>query len=442
MRTCRRPFERGRERIAPLKAASHAAWLCQFAFLACGPLAPGQVSGAEAKATPDKPTVTLVKSENLRISVTAAPHWSRLFKRTDGWTGGDGIYAIPLSGHEGPGKADKSKTLLVFSDSFIGTVDAGTRARGNFRMVNNTLALLDGPKPADDTIRFLWGKNGEGSPGAVFVPNTPASRGKKCWYWLQDGLVVGRTLYILPMLVSKTPAGGAWGFKTVGVSMLTIPLGPRGPQLRKHTQADTALFHVNAARTLYFGAAIMPNTVQAGAPNPDGYVYVYGRYQTDEIKLAVARVRATDFGNLARWRFWDGRAWSADIARTAPLGRGGPELSVTPVATGPLKGKVLLVSMHLERDLFIRIGQSPVGPFGPRINIYHTTEPDAGQGIYTYNAKAHPHLASPGQWLISYNVNTATLRAHAQNADIYRPRFLTVRFESARKQPRGLPRDD
>ncbi len=45
--------------------------------------------------------------------------------------------------------------------------------------------------------------------------------------------------------------------------------------------------------------------------------------------------------------------------------------------------------MHVENDLYIRIGESPVGPFGPRLNIYHTSESDAEQEIYTYNAKAH-----------------------------------------------------
>jgi hypothetical protein len=112
------------------------------------------------------------------------------------------------------------------------------------------------------------------------------------------------------------------------------------------------------------------------------------------------------------------------------LGRGGAELSVTPVATGPLKGKYLLVSMHVERKLYIRIGESPVGPFGPRIDIYRTQEPDAGQEIYTYNAKAHPSLSPTGEWLVTYNVNSRDWDSLVANGDIYRPRFLWVRFEA------------
>jgi len=102
---------------------------------------------------------------------------------------------------------------------------------------------------------------------------------------------------------------------------------------------------------------------------------------------------------------------------------------VTPVMSGVLKGKYLMVSMHVEQDLYIRIGESPVGPFGPRINIYHTTEPDMGQNIYTYNAKAHPNISTPDEWLISYNVNSTSWEHLTKNGDIYRPRFIKVRFE-------------
>lgn len=377
----------------------------------------------------ENPTVNIIETEGFRIEVKEAPQWSDLFRKYEDWTGADGIYAIPLSGYEGPGKAEKTKTLLVFSDSFIGQVDRETLARHDFCMVNNTLALLDGGVPDSSRIHFIWGENGDRSQSSVFIPTTPESHGGKYWYWLQDGVFLNGNVYILPMLIEPDLNGKeGFMFRTMGVSLIRIPVGPDGPELQKHCQMDTPLFHANEFRTLYFGAGIMPNTVEAGAPEPDGYVYIYGRYQREEIKLAVARVKPEDFENFSKWRFWDGNAWSSDIGHTAPLGRGGPELSVTPVENGPLARKYLMVSMHVERDLYIRVGESPVGPFGPRINIYHTREPDAGQEIYTYNAKAHPNLSETDEWLISYNVNSTNWERLTHNADIYRPRFLKVRF--------------
>ena len=97
--------------------------------------------------------------------------------------------------------------------------------------------------------------------------------------------------------------------------------------------------------------------------------------------------------------------------------------------TGPLKGKYLLVSMPISREVFIRIGDSPVGPFGPRQVIYHTPDHEEMDGIYTYNAKAHPVLSRNGELLISYNVNATKLDLH-KNAEIYRPRFIILKFEN------------
>jgi hypothetical protein len=371
-----------------------------------------------------------IKTENFKIIVEESHQWSNLFKRYEGWTGADGIYAIPLSGYESQGKANETKTLFVFSDSFIGQVDKNTMMRKNVGMVNNTLALLDDGEPIDDKIRFIWGNNGDGSMSSVFVPTTANTQGKKCWYWLQDGVFLNGYVYIFPMIIEENPAGNeGFKFKLTGLSMIKIPVSMGNPELAKHTQIDAPFYHVNKERTLYFGAGIMPNTVEAGAVEPDGYVYVYGRYECGEIKLAVARVKADDFEDFGEWRFWDGIAWSENIEDAAQLGRGGPELSVTPIESGILKGKYLMASMHVEQDLYIRIGESPVGPFGERINIYHTSEPDAGNGIYTYNAKAHPSLSKEGEWLISYNVNSTSWHHLIHNADIYRPRFLKMRID-------------
>ncbi|MBI4832818.1 MAG: hypothetical protein HY801_14960, partial [Candidatus Lindowbacteria bacterium] len=51
-----------------------------------------------------------------------AREWNRLFDRTSGWTGADGIYSIPLSGIDAPGSAADASTFFVFSDTFIGEV--------------------------------------------------------------------------------------------------------------------------------------------------------------------------------------------------------------------------------------------------------------------------------------------------------------------------------
>jgi hypothetical protein len=361
----------------------------------------------------------------LPLSVTKAEMWSRLLNRQSGWTGADGIFAIPLSGYEGPDHSAQGKTLFLFSDTFIGQVDS-TGARKNIRMVNNTLAILDGSQPDSSKIRFIWGKDSSGGAKSVFVPSTPTTAGKDNWYWLEDGFCHKQNVYILALLESPNPSGPAgFKFQTAGVAMIKIPIGTNGePDLAKHMQMDLPLFSHVGTKTIEYGSGLMPNTVEAGAIKPDGYLYVYG-----SPALYVARISVDSIEDSTQWRFWDGKTWSKDINLSVSLGDGGSELSVTPVAEGSLKGKYLMVSMGLSDNIFIRVGDSPIGPFTTRTNIYKAPEWSAADSIYTYNAKAHPSLSSNGDWLITYNVNSTSWNRNLRQADIYRPRFLSIRFD-------------
>ncbi len=358
-------------------------------------------------------------------SVTKADAWTQLFTRTEGWTGADGIFSIPLSGYEGPDRASQGKTLFLFSDTFIGQVDA-TGARKNARMINNSLAILDGAQPDSGKIRFLWNKDSAGLAQSVFIPNTPNTRGKVNWYWLEDGFCHHQNVFVFALVESFDSAGPpGFKFKTTGIGLIKIPLGVNGePDLSKQTQMDVPLFYKAGPKTIHFGNGMMPNTTEAGAPAPDGYVYVYGG-----MPLCVARIPVDSIEDSTLWRFWDGTTWNKEISTSASLGEGGSEMSVTPLSQGSLKGKYLLVSMGLEPNVFVRVGDSPVGPFTTRTNIYLAPQWSQTDSIYTYNAKAHPSLSGNGEWLISYNVNTTSWNRNLKQADIYHPRFLYLRID-------------
>ncbi len=361
--------------------------------------------------------------------VSKAEDWTALFNRRQGWTGADGIFAIPLNGYEGPDHAAGNKNLFVFSDTFIGQVDSQTNARKNSVMIHNSLAVLSGGIPVADSMHFLWGKDSKGAAISAFTPSVPSVAGlAHSWYWLQDGFYHHGFVYDLALILTDNAAGAAgFNFKEVGVALIKIPIGVDGePDISKAVQMDTPLYFSGGGRTFYFGCGIMPNTPEAGAPNPDGYVYVYGRNA-----LVVARVLPDDFEDFTKWAYWDGSGWNPDISKTASLGLGGPELSVTPVSGGSLQGKYLLVSSQLSPDIFVRVGDSPHGPFGAAINVYKAPEWDTTVPVYTYNAKAHPSLSAHGDWLVTYNVNTSNASANLAHADIYHPRFFKMRFDPA-----------
>jgi hypothetical protein len=291
-------------------------------------------------------------------------------------------------------------------------------------MIHNSFAVLDGAEPDPAKIRFLWKKDPQGRALSAITPNTPGTAGLNAWYWLQDGFYYGGHVYILPIVC--TPKAGGWN--EAAVAFLKIPILPDGtPDLDHVVQRDSPFKYNGPNGSYYFGNGIMPNTVESGAPNPDGYVYFYGRFT-----LRVARVRPAEIEDFSKWRYWDGAAWNADIGKAANLGSGGPELSVTPILQGSHRGKYMLVSMSVEQNAFIRMGDTPWGPFGARTNIYKAPEWHTfGGGVYTYNAKAHPNISANGEWLITYNVNTPNLDLNLAHADIYHPRFIKLRLDQA-----------
>ena len=367
--------------------------------------------------------------EPLDLVATPAPEWTALFDRTAGWTGADGVFSVPITGPDAPGSA--GETLFLFSDTVIGAVRPdGSRAQGA-RIVNNTLARLSGSVPDSSRVDFFWRTEGE-APRAVFEPDTPEAE-SDAWYWNQDGVVIGGTVYSLFLRLG--PAGGGFPFEVVGVNLVSFPVAEvlNGGLPTNVQQRDTPLFRPAQADRgdVQFGAGLLLHTAEAGAPRPDGYLYVYGVRNEATKKLLVARVPPQDVADFGAWRFWDGEAWNPSLDAAAPVtDRVSNELSVTPLADG----RFLLV---FQRDALApwtaaRVGESPVGPWGEVIDLYECPEAATDPDTFCYNAKAHPHLSAPGELLVSYNVNTFDFFGDFfEDASTYRPRFIRLT---------GLPR--
>ncbi|CAN5173715.1 hypothetical protein BH20ACT5_BH20ACT5_20560 [soil metagenome] len=349
-----------------------------------------------------------------------APEWDALFDRETGWTGADGIYSIPLSGDERPGTATGGLTFWTFSDTFVGRVNAdGGRLPGS-TLVNNTMAVQRGGAPDPARIKFVVNSDAAGRPVAQVEPAEPGR-----WFWPNDGIVVDGQLYLYSLRMKR---GGdpVFNFETDGVSLLSTSASSP-PPFETYTEVDTPLYLPASGDEgdLTFGLGVMPNTVRAGAPAPDGYLYVYGVRNDPNKKLLVSRVRPGQIEDFSAYRFWDGTDWSPSITAAVPVtSRVSSEFSVTPLADG----RYILVFQRdtLSDKVAVRYGASPVGPWSAPEVIY--TAPEAGltPNTYTYNAKAHPHLSRPGELLISYNVNSFDFFEHFDNADIYRPRFIRL----------------
>jgi len=102
------------------------------------------------------------------------------------------------------------------------------------------------------------------------------------------------------------------------------------------------------------------------------------------------------------------------------------ELSVTPTEDG--RYLLTFTVLGISDKIGIRVGSSPVGPFG-EINEVYTCPEYEEDGLLPYNAKAHYHLSKPGELLISYNTITFEFWEDIQkDATIYHPRFIKVKY--------------
>ena len=180
------------------------------------------------------------------------------------------------------------------------------------------------------------------------------------------------------------------------------------------------------------------NTESAGAPDPDGYIYIYGYRDNfaafSQKDLIVSRIHEDDFPDFSKLRYYDGRGWSANLADSAPVIRGiSREYSVTPIPVGPKAGKYIAVFMDqcISGNIAYTIADTPYGPFGEVVRFYRA--PEAGQiildaagkedTVFTYNAKAHPHLSKGSRLLISYNTN---VWKGNNTPYCYHPRFIRL----------------
>lgn len=383
--------------------------------------------GAVAPAGTDPPAADTLDLSSVRFSAEPAADWTALFKRDSGWFGGDGIFSVPV-----PLSETDTATLFWFSDSMIGDIVAGRLTPG-YAMVHNSVALLGGNQPDAAGLTFYWKGKGTSRPGSVFAPPGTGETADS-WYWLGSGFVNHAReddIYLFAYQVHRTPAEA--GFALGGSRLLVIPHGSRPPfDGYRDIWAPLYVAGSTPEKGYAFGAGVYVNTREAGAPSPDGYVYVYGVNNGPgllEKDLMVGRVRPGEMEDFDAWRFWDGEGWNlgtADVDRAAVITTGvSDELSLTPLADG--RYALVFQTDGIGTSVGMRLAAHPWGPFGPVIKLWDC--PEAAPGFITYNAKAHPWLSAPGMLVISYNVNaTDFFNQLTYHPYLYRPRFIQVTF--------------
>ncbi len=252
------------------------------------------------------------------------------------------------------------------------------------------------------------------------------------WIWLQDGVVIGKNLYFIPMVINSDlsqPEG--LQFKVKGVSMFKTPIENEEIKPDKRIQKMAPILVYDQTSEYLYGGAIMSLSKQSFPVNPDGFIYIYGYKTTMGLReMIVARVKEEAFEFVDEWTYFDGKTFVHDILKSAPILKHiSCEFSVSPILEGIYKDKFLAIFTYDVNTPYVSyaIGESPVGPFSKPQKIYKAPEQEIYKSTtYTYNAKAHPHLSSSTKVLVSYNTNTYNFDHNMSNCNIYRPRFIKL----------------
>lgn len=357
------------------------------------------------------------------FTVESADEWTALFKRNSGWFGGDGIFAIPYSGKD---DAPGDSVLLVFSDTMIGEIRQDKLEKG-YVMINNSVALLKGSLPVTDKISFKMDKENDTYKSAFIPHNAPEGT----YFWLGDGFVnhqKNKDIYLFAYQITNTKDNSQFPFKETGNVLYKIPGQDTFPYPAKEYISLPFNTYEDGSPQVSFGVGVLDNTPAAGSLRKDDYVYIYGVKDADK-KLVAARVKPSAIEDFGSWEFYKGTGeWTHHVNESATIADSvANELSVSQMADGRY---MLIYQLNgIYPDIMMQVGETPVGPFGPRIRIYDTRRDIQDPDLFTYNAKAHPALSGKGELLISYNVNSFKFFDIIESKPhLYRPRFFKLKF--------------
>ncbi|MFD9859992.1 DUF4185 domain-containing protein [Streptomyces alboflavus] len=359
--------------------------------------------------------------------------------RTDDWTGGDGTHSVKLP---------DGRVLWLFSDTFLGQVHAPPNPQGqphvwrdtSAPMVRNSGVVTDRSGALERTL---------GTP--MFADPAPGQ-----WRWPVAAKVEPRSPgadedVLRVLLWTRATGTGPWIY---GVPAATEVATLSLPDLRVEniTQISDQRGVADLEKRVLYGTT----TVDDGE-----WTYVFGG--TDAQAAArptshayVARVPRGGLADPTAWEYWDGRDWTRTGKPRPVLGNGdhkGVGSAFTVVRT---RGTYVLLTMAAGTEGLRHVTSywscSPAGPWhGPAKAFAPPLPKDsagaggsgsgagapdtAGAAAAPYNPQAHPAVSGDGRLVLSYDVNwldpaAANAQAHInRNVELYRPRFVTLRFQ-------------
>lgn len=375
--------------------------------------------------------------------------YNKLFTRTRGWNGGDGVLTVGLP---------DGSVFWTFNDSFYGRVNAADRSRGDCNFPRNSVMLqkaTDGVlgETEDDLIwladyvnwtdpsaeRYFHSRthlrhpDGEKTVDEILAGDIDQDR----VYWSGDGTIYDGKLQMLWMGTASKE------LRALGTSIATYSLDGTIPE--GYYLDDIPDYLPKKGNYLYREKVthqINDNAVSYGSTlceADDGHTYLYG---TNGYGVLVARTATHDL--YSKWQYyvrpeegsdfvWQDEYPTAEQMERSQIMENNHACSMPWVFKDGDYYYMAAQGPYFSREVYIYRSKSPYGPFGEKRLLFvlpgqlDKLGPMAYHWLYMVNL--HPALSRAGELVFTTNSDPDDFWKNFNDpgsADYYRPFFYRV----------------
>ncbi len=375
--------------------------------------------------------------------------YNKLFTRTRGWNGGDGVLTVGLP---------DGSVFWTFNDSFYGSVNAADRSRGDCNFPRNSVMLqkaTDGVLGETDkdliwladyvnwtapsTERYfhcrthLRHPDGEKTVDEILAGDIDQDR----VYWSGDGTIYDGKLQMMWMGTASKE------LRALGTSIATYSLDgniPEGyylddipdylPKKGNYLYREKVTHQINDNAVSYGSTLCEAN---------DGHTYLYG---TNGYGVLVARTATHDL--YSKWQYyvrpeegsefvWQDEYPTAEQMERSQIMENNHACSMPWVFKDGDYYYMTAQGPYFSREVYIYRSKSPYGPFGEKRLLFvlpgqlDKLGPMAYHWLYMVNL--HPALSRAGELVFTTNSDPDDFWKNFNDpgsADYYRPFFYRV----------------
>lgn len=375
--------------------------------------------------------------------------YNKLFTRTRGWNGGDGVLTVGLP---------DGSVFWTFNDSFYGSVNAADRSRGDCNFPRNSVMLqkaTDGVLGETDKD-FIWladyvnwtdpsaeryfhcrthlrHPDGEKTVDEILAGDIDQDR----VYWSGDGTIYDGKLQMMWMGTASKE------LRALGTSIATYSLDGTIPE--GYYLDDISDYLPKKGNYLYREKVthqINDNAVSYGSTlceADDGHTYLYG---TNGYGVLVARTATHDL--YSKWQYyvrpeegsdfvWQDEYPTAEQMERSQIMENNYACSMPWVFKDGDYYYMTAQGPYFAREVYIYRSKSPYGPFGEKRLLFvlpgqlDKLGPTAYHWLYMVNL--HPALSRAGELVFTTNSDPDDFWKNFNDpgsADYYRPFFYRV----------------